>query len=98
VKYDKDGRFRPGSSEKAGNALGEFNLTVAVDLQGNIWVATAPATAIGCSTTTKPVREITNVGVGWTVCFRRPTSTCFFNSNRTATCLGRGTLPANLQG
>src|SRR5690348_3877952 len=42
VKYDKDGRFvAQAGSEKAGSALGEFNLPhgLQVDLQGNVWVA-----------------------------------------------------------
>src|SRR3981189_1282144 len=42
VKYDKNGRFlAQAGSEKAGNALGEFNLPhgLQVDGQGNVWVA-----------------------------------------------------------
>ena len=42
VKYDKNGRFlAQAGSEKAGKALGEFNLPhgLQVDGQGNVWVA-----------------------------------------------------------
>ena len=72
VKYDKDGRFlAQAGSEKAGNALGEFNLPhgLQVDLQGNVWVADRTNTRYQVlDNNLKPIREFTNVGVGWTVC------------------------------
>ena len=72
VKYDKDGRFlAQAGSEKAGNALGEFNLPhgLQVDLQGNVWVADRTNNRYQVlDNNLKPKREITNVGVGWTVC------------------------------
>src|SRR3954454_3326254 len=72
VKYDKDGRFvAQAGSEKAGAALGEFNLPhgLQVDLQGNVWVADRTNNRYQVlDNNLKPIREITNVGVGWTVC------------------------------
>src|SRR6267378_4968643 len=72
VKYDKDGRFlAQAGSEKAGSALGEFNLPhgLQVDLQGNVWVADRTNNRYQVlDNNLKPIREITNVGVGWTVC------------------------------
>jgi sugar lactone lactonase YvrE len=72
VKYDKDGRFlAQAGSEKAGTALGEFNLPhgLQVDLQGNVWVADRTNNRYQVlDNNLKPIREITNVGVGWTVC------------------------------
>src|SRR6266481_4155631 len=72
VKYDKDGRFvAQAGSEKPGSALGEFNLPhgLQVDLQGNVWVADRTNTRYQVlDNNLKPIREITNVGVGWTVC------------------------------
>ena len=72
VKYDKDGRFlAQAGSEKAGTALGEFNLPhgLQVDLQGNVWVADRTNNRYQVlDNNLKPIREITDVGVGWTVC------------------------------
>src|SRR5579859_2718149 len=72
VKYDKDGRFlAQAGSEKAGSALGEFNLPhgLQVDLEGNVWVADRTNTRYQVlDNNLKPLREITNLGVGWTVC------------------------------
>src|SRR3954462_6036736 len=72
VKYDKDGRFlAQAGSEKAGSGLGEFNLPhgLQVDLQGNVWVADRTNNRYQVlDNNLKPIREITNVGVGWTVC------------------------------
>src|SRR5262245_1373854 len=87
VKYDKDGRFlAQAGSEKAGNALGEFNLPhgLQVDLQGNVWVADRTNNLYKVlDNNLKPIRQITNVGVGWTVCVPRgPDQYVFFsNSN-----------------
>ena len=72
VKYDRDGRFlAQAGSEKPGKALGEFNLPhgLQVDLQGNVWVADRTNNRYQVlDNNLKPIREITNLGVGWTVC------------------------------
>lgn len=72
VKYDKDGRFlAQAGSEKPGNKLGEFNLPHAlqVDATGNVWVADRTNNRYQVlDNNLKPIREITDVGVGWTVC------------------------------
>jgi len=72
VKYDKDGRFlAQAGSEKTGSALGEFNLPHAlqVDGQGNVWVADRSNFRYQVlDNNLKAIREITNLGVGWTVC------------------------------
>src|SRR5262249_23295547 len=68
VKYDKDGRFlAQAGSEKAGKALGEFNLPhgLQVDGQGNVWVADRSNNRYQVlDNNLKPIREITNLGVG----------------------------------
>ncbi len=72
VKYDKNGRFlAQAGGEKPGKALGEFNLPhgLQVDGQGNVWVAGHPNFRYQVlDNNLKPIREITNLGVGWTVC------------------------------
>jgi sugar lactone lactonase YvrE len=72
VKYDKDGRFlAQAGSEKPGKALGEFNLPhgLQVDGQGNVWVADRSNNRYQVlDNNLKPLREITDLGVGWTVC------------------------------
>jgi DNA-binding beta-propeller fold protein YncE len=72
VKYDKDGRFlAQAGSEKPGKALGEFNLPhgLQVDGQGNVWVADRSNNRYQVlDNNLKPIREITDLGVGWTVC------------------------------
>jgi sugar lactone lactonase YvrE len=72
VKYDKNGRFlAQAGSEKAGKALGEFNLPhgLQVDGQGNVWVADRTNNRYQVlDNNLKPIREITNLGVGWTAC------------------------------
>src|SRR5215470_2305879 len=72
VKYDKNGRFvAQAGSEKAGSALGEFNLPhgLQVDGQGHVWVADRTNNRYQVlDNDLKPMKEITNLGVGWTVC------------------------------
>jgi len=72
VKYDKDGRFlAQAGSEKPGSAPGEFNLphSLQVDLQGNVWVADRSNNRYQVlDNNLKPLREISNLGTGWTVC------------------------------
>ena len=87
VKYDKNGRFlAQAGSEKAGKALGEFNLPhgLQVDGQGNVWVADRTNSRYQVlDNNLKPIREITNLGVGWTMCISQgPHQYAFFsNSN-----------------
>lgn len=87
VKYDNNGRFlAQAGSEKAGKALGEFNLPhgLQVDGQGNVWVADRTnARYQVLDNNLKPLREITNLGVGWTMCISAgPHQYAFFsNSN-----------------
>ena len=66
--------------------MGEFNLPhgLQVDLQGNVWVADRTNNRYQVlDNNLKPIREITNVGVGWTVCVSGgPDQYVFFsNSN-----------------
>src|SRR6201997_781459 len=72
VKYDKNGRFvAEAGSEKPGKALGEFNLPhgLQVDGQGNVWVADRSNFRYQVlDNNLKPIREITNLGVGGPVC------------------------------
>src|SRR3954453_23920767 len=72
VKYDKNGRFlAQAGSEKPGKVLGEFNLPhgLQVDGKGNVWVADRTNNRYQVlDNNLKPIREITNLGVGWTVC------------------------------
>jgi len=72
VKYDRNGRFlAQAGSEKSGSALGEFNLphSLQVDGQGNVWVADRTNNRYQVlDNNLKPLREITDLGVGWTVC------------------------------
>ena len=85
VKYDKDGRFLAQSgSEKIGSALGEFNLPhgLQVDGQGNVWVADRSNFRYQVlDNNLKPIREITNLGVGWTVCISSGPHQYAFMSN-----------------
>lgn len=72
VKFDKNGRFvTQAGSEKPGKALGEFNLPhgLQVDGKGNAWVADRSNFRWQVlDNDLKPIREVTNLGVGWTVC------------------------------
>jgi hypothetical protein len=72
VKYDKDGRFvAQVGSEKPGKALGEFNLPhgLQVDEKGHVWVADRSNFRYQeLDNNLKPLREFTNLGVGWTLC------------------------------
>src|SRR5580700_902544 len=85
VKYDKDGRFlAQAGSEKAGKALGEFNLPhgLQVDGQGNVWVADRSNFRYQVlDNNLKPIREITDLGVGWTLCISQGPHQYVFLSN-----------------
>src|SRR5262250_1284714 len=87
VKYDKSGRFvAQAGSEKSGAALGEFNLPhgLQVDERGNVWVADRTNNRYQVlDNALKPIREITNLGTGWSICISAgPHQYVFFsNSN-----------------
>jgi sugar lactone lactonase YvrE len=85
VKYDKDGRFlAQAGSEKAGKELGQFNLphSLQVDGQGNVWVADRSNFRYQVlDNNLKPIREITDLGVGWTVCISAGPHQYAFMSN-----------------
>ncbi len=87
VKYDKNGRFvAQVGSEKAGKELGEFNLPhgLQVDGRGHVWVADRTNNRYQeLDNNLKPIREITNLGTGWTLCISAgPHQYVFFsNSN-----------------
>jgi hypothetical protein len=85
VKYDKEGRFiTKVGSEKAGNKLGEFNLPhgMQVDGQGNVWVADRSNFRYQVlDNNLKPLREYTNIGVGWTICISQGPHQYVFPSN-----------------
>ncbi|HXJ01428.1 MAG TPA: peptidyl-alpha-hydroxyglycine alpha-amidating lyase family protein [Micropepsaceae bacterium] len=72
VKYTPDGRFiTKVGSEKPGKALGEFNLPhgMQVDKNGNVWVADRSNFRYQVlDNNLKPIKEITNLGVGWAAC------------------------------
>ena len=85
VKYDKNGRFlAQAGSEKPGKSLGEFNLPhgLQVDGEGNVWVADRSNSRYQVlDNNLKPIREITNLGVGWTLCISAGTHQYVFFSN-----------------
>src|SRR5437870_9973274 len=87
VKYDKNGRFiAQAGSEKAGKELGEFNLPhgLQVDGRGHVWVADRTNNRYQeLDNNLKPIKEITNLGTGWTLCISGgPHQYVFFsNSN-----------------
>jgi len=85
VKFDKNGRFvAQVGSEKAGKALGEFNLPhgLQVDEKGNVWVADRTNQRYQVlDNNLKPIREITNLGVGWTLCISPGPHQYVFHSN-----------------
>ena len=85
MKYDKNGRFlAQAGSEKAGKELGEFNLPhgLQVDGQGNVWVADRTNNRYQVlDNNLKPIKEITNLGVGWTLCISAGPHQYVFLSN-----------------
>jgi sugar lactone lactonase YvrE len=85
VKYDRNGRFlAQAGSEKAGKGLGEFNLPhgLQVDEKGNVWVADRTNIRYQVlDNNLKPIREITNLGVGWTICISPGPHQYVFHSN-----------------
>jgi hypothetical protein len=85
VKYSKEGRFiAQAGSEKAGNAPGEFNLPhgLQVDGQGHVWVADRSNFRYQVlDNDLKPIRQITDLGVGWTACISSGAHQYAFLSN-----------------
>jgi hypothetical protein len=85
VKYDPQGRFlAQAGSEKPGKGLGEFNLPhgMQVDGKGNVWVADRSNFRYQVlDNNLKPMREYTNIGVGWTVCVSNGPHQYVFASN-----------------
>ena len=85
VKYDKEGRFLAKSgSEKPGKALGQFNLPhgMQVDGNGHVWVADRTNFRYQeLDNNLKPIREFTNIGVGWTICISQGPHQYVFASN-----------------
>ena len=85
VKYDKNGRFvAQVGSEKPGKGLGEFFLPhgLQVDERGNVWVADRTNIRYQVlDNNLKPIREITNLGVGWTLCISPGPHQYVFHSN-----------------
>jgi hypothetical protein len=64
--------------------LGEFNLPhgLQVDAQGNVWVADRSNNRYQVlDNNLKPMREITNLGVGWTLCISQGPHQYAFLSN-----------------
>src|SRR5499425_1270846 len=72
VKFDKDGRFVAESgSEKAGSEPGQYSLPhgLQVDGRGHVWVADRTNNRYQeLDNNLKPIREMTNLGTGWTLC------------------------------
>ena len=86
-EFDKNGRFvAQAGSEKTGTALGEFNLPhgLQVDERGHVWVADRSNNRYQeLDNNLKPIKEVTNLGTGWTLCISPgPHQYVFFsNSN-----------------
>ena len=95
VKYDKDGRFLAQSgSEKAGSGPGEYNLPHAlqVDGRGHVWVADRTNNRYQeLDNDLKPIRSLTNLGTGWTVCVSSGPHQYVFASNSNPNGNGPGT-------
>ena len=95
VKYSPEGRFLAKSgSEKPGKELGQFNLPhgMQVDGNGNVWVADRTNFRYQVlDNNLKPLREYTNIGVGWTVCISQGPHQYVFASNSNPNGNGPGT-------
>jgi sugar lactone lactonase YvrE len=85
VKYSPEGRFLAKSgSEKAGKELGQFNLPhgMQVDGNGNVWVADRSNFRYQeLDNNLKPMKQFTNIGVGWTICISQGPHQYVFASN-----------------
>jgi len=85
MKYSPEGRFMAkAGSEKAGNGPGEFNLPhgMQVDGNGNVWVADRSNFRYQVlDNNLKPMKQYTNIGVGWTVCVSSGPHQYVFASN-----------------
>jgi sugar lactone lactonase YvrE len=95
VKYSPEGRFiTKVGSEKPGKGLGEFNLPhgMQVDQKGNVWVADRSNFRYQVlDNNLKPIKEITNLGVGWTACASGGAHQYMFLSNSNPNGNGPGT-------
>src|SRR5215467_12391749 len=95
VKYSPDGRYiTKAGSEKPGKGLGEFNLPhgMQVDQKGNVWVADRSNFRYQVlDNNLKPIKEITNLGVGWTACASGGAHQYMFLSNSNPNGNGPGT-------
>jgi hypothetical protein len=85
VKYDRNGRFiAQAGSEKAGSGPGEFNLPHALQVDGNghVWVADRSNNRYQeLDNDLKPLRQIKNLGTGWTDCISSGPHQYIFFSN-----------------
>jgi sugar lactone lactonase YvrE len=85
VKYDKDGRFlAQAGSEKSGSAPGQLNLPhgIAVDLQGNVYVADRSNTRLQVFDNNLNKKAIyDNIGDSWSVCVSPGPHQYLFTSN-----------------
>jgi hypothetical protein len=95
VKYDKNGRFLAKvGSEKTGKGPGEFNTphSVAVDLQGNVYVADRGNGRLQVfDNNLNPKTIYSNIGVSWTVCVSPGPHQYLFSSNSNPNGNGPGT-------
>src|SRR5712671_4521086 len=95
VKYDKNGRFvAQAGSEKAGNGPGEYSLPhgLQVDGHGHVWVADRTNNRYQeLDNDLKPIRSLTNLGTGWTVCVSSGPHQYVFASNSNPNGNGPGT-------
>jgi len=95
VKFDKDGRFVAQSgSEKPGSGPGEYNLPhgLQVDGRGHVWVADRTNNRYQeLDNDLKPIRSLTNLGTGWTVCVSSGPHQYVFASNSNPNGNGPGT-------
>jgi sugar lactone lactonase YvrE len=85
VKYDKNGRFLAQvGSEKAGSEVGQLSLPhgLAVDLQGNVYVADRNNTRIQVfDNNLKPKAVYDNIGDSWSTCVSPGPHQYLFTSN-----------------
>ena len=85
VKYDKNGRFlEQVGSDRPGAEPGQFSTPhgIAVDLQGNVYVADRANNRIQVFDNNLVLRAIyDNIGVSWTVCISPGPHQYLFTSN-----------------
>jgi hypothetical protein len=95
VKYDKNGRFlRQVGSERPGSEPSQFNLPhgLAVDLQGNVYVADRTNNRMQVFDNNLVLRAIyDNIGTSWSVCVSPGPHQYLFTSNSNPNGNGPGT-------